>query len=248
MHCAAHRTQLSIGVLEGVKNVDKNLNLLQGVHEYFKSSSKRVNEMVGLAAAFEMAVPVKMLRYVETRWLSMVLPMERLYKQYGLVALKVYRDAKEGTGAAQSLSQTMLDLSVILGQALYMPLFREVNALVKKAQKAGQFVKHLKDGVFECIDQLSALYHGPNAFNRIEFPEFTYLLKGRMDKDAKGRSHFVSSPLQWVVWRDGQVEFEDQLDDVDEDDVELGFYVANDAQYKGDIHKAGAGNLECVAT
>ena len=91
MHCVAHRCNLTFkalskhGVFVAIEKV------LAAAHTYFSKSPKRYLEFKKLAELTE-TKGLKMLKSVETRWVSLIEPMRRLLAEYRTLMYKLYRE------------------------------------------------------------------------------------------------------------------------------------------------------------
>jgi hypothetical protein len=191
MHCIAHKTQLCAAVLKEVPLVQRQQNLVRHIHTHFCKSAKSFNELIDLSVDMNLAPPKKMLRYVETRWMSLYEPLLRLHDTYPLVALKMDDDARAGKDNAWGLRSEMLDLEMILGHTLLFPLLRELVYLVKTAQEATAHVQHLRCAVEMCISRLRKEYVSEEAFDPKAFREFDHIM------------YSEQSMLQWGEGDDG---------------------------------------------
>lgn len=72
--------------------------LLRESHSYFCKSPKRYIEFRNLAEITE-TKGLKLLRNVETRWVSLIDPMRRILSEYRTLVLKMYEDLAENEKA-----------------------------------------------------------------------------------------------------------------------------------------------------
>jgi hypothetical protein len=91
MHCVAHRCNLAFkalskhGVFVAIEKV------LAAAHAYFSKSPKRYLEFKKLAELTE-TKGLKMLKSVETRWVSLIEPIRRLLAEYRTLMYKLYQE------------------------------------------------------------------------------------------------------------------------------------------------------------
>ena len=94
MHCVAHRCNLAFKALSkhGVFTVIEKT--LAAAHAYFSKSPKRYIEFTKLAELTE-TKGLKMLKSVETRWVSLIEPLRRLLAEYRTLMYKLYREEED---------------------------------------------------------------------------------------------------------------------------------------------------------
>ena len=81
VHCVAHRCNLAFRTLETLEIFDSISKVLQMTHAYFSRSPKRLTQFKALAELTE-TKGLKMLKRVETQWVSFIEPLRRLLSQY----------------------------------------------------------------------------------------------------------------------------------------------------------------------
>ena len=98
VHCVAHRCNLACKALSSIGIfvvIEKALNM---AHAYFARSPKRYSEFNRLAELIG-TKGLKMLRVVETRWVSLIEPLRRLLSEYRTLIYKMVQDLKENEKA-----------------------------------------------------------------------------------------------------------------------------------------------------
>jgi len=81
VHCVAHRCNLAFKTLESLGIFESIGKVLQVTHAYFNRSPKRFTQFKSLAELTE-TKGLKMLKRVETRWVSFIEPLRRLLAEY----------------------------------------------------------------------------------------------------------------------------------------------------------------------
>jgi len=80
VHCVAHRCNLAFKALEPLGIFKSISQVLQITHAYFNQSPKRLTQFKSLAKLTE-TKGLKMLKRVETRWVSFIEPLRRLLSE-----------------------------------------------------------------------------------------------------------------------------------------------------------------------
>jgi hypothetical protein len=76
MHCVAHRTQLCAVTLTKERMFERILNFMKGLAAYYSRSPKRIEALGRWAEEEGLPEPLRVLRMVETRWLSARGPLQ----------------------------------------------------------------------------------------------------------------------------------------------------------------------------
>ena len=97
-HCLAHKLNLALEALSKLPVFHKVELLLRESHSYFCKSPKRYIEFRNLAEITE-TKGLKLLRNVETRWVSLIDPMRWILSEYRTLVLKMYEDLAENEKA-----------------------------------------------------------------------------------------------------------------------------------------------------
>jgi hypothetical protein len=126
VHCFAHRLNLaykslsSMGVMPGIEG------LLSSTYGYFAHSPKKILEFQNLAEEMD-SKGLKLLRNVQTRWISLLDPLRRVLSQYRGVMGEMVQDKESDAKAKVSLSNLMKllinclsDTSLVLNCQLYL--------------------------------------------------------------------------------------------------------------------------------
>jgi hypothetical protein len=102
--------------------------------------------------------PKRVLQCIETRWLGLVKPMERISQMYCLLALEVSDEVYKDEPAAIYMLSTLLDVDVVLGHLLLLPLLKELTYLVKLLQNKEIYVGDVKAAVITAIEGITDNY------------------------------------------------------------------------------------------
>jgi hypothetical protein len=194
VHCVSHRTNLAIKELSHLPVIDKIENLLHNLHKYFARSPKRHIEFTRLSEVMQ-TKGLKIIRNNKTRWLSMLSPLKRVMSEYRTLVHKMHQDGLDGTStsAAREVAignyNLLVDISIPIALAGFLPLLETVHYLVKFSQQQDIFICDYLAAVKVCQGQLYELYCDPvSSFTSDSFREFTDLISGRHD----------SMSLSWV--------------------------------------------------
>lgn len=98
VHCVAHRCNLAFKALSNLGIFSAIEKLLGVTHAYFCKSPKRLEEFRQLAELTE-TKGLKMLRNVQTRWVSLIEPLRRLLSEYRTLIYKMTADLQENVKA-----------------------------------------------------------------------------------------------------------------------------------------------------
>ena len=186
MHCAAHKTQLAATCLTEVKVVESFTHVMKTMNRFFNKGGKRWNKIQVTAEGLGLKKPKRVLRCIETQWLGLVKPMERISSMYGLLALEVSDEVYKAEPAAISMLSTLLDVDVVLGHLLLLPLLKELNYLVKLLQKKEVYVGDVKEGVISAIEGITANY-------LVAATKF----KPKQFKDLDKWKNNAATPMKW---------------------------------------------------
>jgi hypothetical protein len=94
MHCCAHHLQLAAKSLNKLDLMSAIQDLLQHSHSYFSCSPKKVSEFHTLAVLLQ-SKGLKLLKNVQTRWISCHSPLRRLLEEWKLVMAKMHNDCED---------------------------------------------------------------------------------------------------------------------------------------------------------
>ena len=98
VHCVAHRCNLAFRTLEAFGIFDSISKVLQMIHAYFNRSPKHLTQFKALAELTE-TKGLKMLKRVETRWVSFIEPLRRLLSEYRTLIYSMTADLDDNDKA-----------------------------------------------------------------------------------------------------------------------------------------------------
>jgi len=98
VHCVAHRCNLAFKALSNLGIFADIEKLLSVTHSYFCKSPKRFSEFRMLAELTE-TKGLKLLRNVQTRWVSLIEPLRRLLSEYRTLIYKMTADLHDNNKA-----------------------------------------------------------------------------------------------------------------------------------------------------
>ncbi|KAF5833715.1 hypothetical protein DUNSADRAFT_9913 [Dunaliella salina] len=189
MHCMGHRVNLVSCGLSNVGLMVKLEYMQSKVFTYFSHSNKKYYDYEAVQA--DVGVPRhELLRGVDTRWLSILAALDRLWEQYP--ALLVYFDkeaAVKDNFQALEVWHALIDCEGILGLLLTLPLLRRLNSLIKCMQERGLFLHDAIAAIKSTREDINAWYLDPaTACQGTAFRTYQQIVHG----DAE------VSPLVWV--------------------------------------------------
>lgn len=176
IHCCAHMTNLAFEKLDKLAIVSRLEHLCNSLYAYFASSPKRHLEYQKLAGLTG-TEGNKLLRNNKTRWISLLLPMQRVLAEYKTLIAKLGEDSSSGAGAKATLT-LMLDLQTFFAFSCLMPLFQAMDKLIKIAQARDVFVSDFVAAIKDCQADLNLWYSNDSieAFTGAEFQHFNDLI------------------------------------------------------------------------
>ena len=191
-NCASHRINLVVETLSQYPMVSRLEGLFQSLYSYFCRSHKRHSELQKLADLMETKAK-KILRNVETRWISMRGPAQRVLSEYKLLLAKMGVDMgpptgpKGPAGAAGNFS-CLSDIEVLLSLSCFIPLVNAVHSLIKLTQSRDVFICDFLQALRVCQNELARMFiDQATAFKTVEFALYEDLLNLRS----------AEIPLEW---------------------------------------------------
>lgn len=124
----AHRTNLVVQAMSRTYVVARTEVLVQKIHEYFSKSSKKHLDFTKLADIME-TKGRKILKHVRTRWLSLLLPAQRVVSEYQTLVMKMELDNAKETNS-KALRASLTDVETLLGLACLVPLMEVVDCMM----------------------------------------------------------------------------------------------------------------------
>jgi len=156
VHCVAHRCNLAFKALSDLQIFGDIEKLLSVTHAYFGKSPKRYSEFKQLVELTK-TKGLKMLRNVQTRWVSLIEPLRRLLSEYKTLIYKMIVDLNDNVKAEVSYHFTFalffrllicgyccLVCSILGLSKIMLPwLFSSVSAKCEVAFVACLMLRHL---------------------------------------------------------------------------------------------------------
>jgi len=126
VHYVTHQTNLVILVLSKLSLVACIEGMLQSLYIF-----KKVLKFVTLVKILE-TKGLKLLRNIETYWISMFSPLKPLLAKYKSVVVKMYMYAPKSKFVQDNLD-LLYDLEFVLGLPCILPMLEVVHTLIKYA-------------------------------------------------------------------------------------------------------------------
>jgi hypothetical protein len=182
IHFVSHRTQLAVRELSHLPVISRIENLLEKLYNYFARSPKRHMEFTKLAGIMQ-TKGLKIIRNVKTCWLSMLSPLKRVMSEYQTLVHKMHEDSMDSTTthisreSAKANYDLLVDISIPIALACFLPLLETVHCLVKFSQERDIFICDYLAAVKVYQLQLYQLYQDPGTcFKSDAFREMTDLI------------------------------------------------------------------------
>jgi hypothetical protein len=179
--CSSHRINLVVETMTKYPMVSRLENMFQSVYSYFCRSNKRHAELQKLADLME-TKGNKMLRNVDTRWISMRSPAKRIMSEYSTLIVKMGLDMahvagqKPNAGAAENFD-LLVDIEVLLSLACFIPLLECVHYLIKLSQARDIFICDFIQSVKVCQEELARKFiDGMTSYAQADFVRYHELL------------------------------------------------------------------------
>jgi hypothetical protein len=126
------------------------------LHGYFAASPKRHLEFTKLAKVVE-TEGLKILRQVQTRWISLLEPLKRICGKYKTLIVKFAEDAPKESAAKKNLA-LLLDVTTLFSLPCILPLLESINSLIKFAQSGNVFISDFIAAIKICQGELYKMY------------------------------------------------------------------------------------------
>jgi hypothetical protein len=171
VHDFAHRTDLAVEAMSDLPFVQKLEALCKSLHSYFSVSPKRHLEFQKLAEVVE-TEGLKILKHVQTRWISLLEPLKRISAEYKTLIVKFAQDAPKESGAKKNLT-LLLDVATLLALPCILPLLECIQSLIKFAQSRNVFISDFIAAVKICQGELFEMYtNSSTSFQPLHFQSF----------------------------------------------------------------------------
>jgi hypothetical protein len=174
IHCMAHRTNLAFKILSKQRLVNKVEMLVDDLHGFFCKSSKRVMEFKKIADGLMSGK--KLLKNVETRWISLYEPIKHVYNEYiSLVGFMV--EHCFSVDKAQVILHQLNDVETLLTLCGILPLLHYMYTLINIVQTRTLYLaEYTKARKMACL-LLDHLYITPTkSFDSIDFTKWKELI------------------------------------------------------------------------
>jgi hypothetical protein len=177
VHCMAHRMNLVIETLSLYPLVSNIEGLLASLHTYFSGRPKKCVELVKLAGIME-TKGLKMLKYIKTRWVSMLSPCKRVLSEYRTLVVKMGLDMNTCSAAKDNFDM-LVDLEIMLAFHYLVPMLEMVNKVIKWAQDRNIYVVDFIEGAKHCTSLLYLHFVDPSTRFQVDiFKDYIQLLEG----------------------------------------------------------------------
>ena len=132
IHCMAHKKNLAFKIVTKFPLLSKVEYLVHEVHAYFFRSPKQFLEFIFFSFSDGVPNGKKLLEDVDTRWISLKGPIERLYDEYESLVGVMYEYCSS-VEKTQTLLFLLIDIETLLTLDGILPMLHEMNKLVKMA-------------------------------------------------------------------------------------------------------------------
>jgi hypothetical protein len=190
IHCAAHRLNLSAGVLKRDGLVSSITAVLEAANSHFCKSPQRVN-MLRKAADSIGVQHLAVLRLIPTRWLCILPVLERLLTI--LPALLVYSSESPD---ADALFVLLTNFTIITAAKALLPLLQALNHFCLACQVRGIFAGELCILYSSMVSSINRMYIAEQtAYTADSFPD----LNAWLDVGNAARTPLVYSNSETAV-------------------------------------------------
>lgn len=162
------------------------------IYSYFYRSNRRHAKLQRLVDLME-TKGNKMVRNVETRWISMRSPAARILSEYRTLLMKMGVDMTAAPGHKPNATATdnfdqHADIELLLSLALFIPLVNAVHSLIKLSQARDVFICDFLQAVKLCQSELARMFiDGTTTYNKSDFKTYSELVS----------LSCADIPLQW---------------------------------------------------
>ena len=173
IHCMAHRMNLAFKIVSTFPSVSNVEYLVREVHAYFCRSPKRFLEFQKFAEG--VTDGKKLLKDVDTRWISLKGPAQRLFDEYASLVGVMY-EHRSSVEKAKTLLFELTNIETLLTLAGILPMLHEMNNLVKLSQSRTMYIaEYTSARKITCL-ALDNLYLRPGSFIGIAFTSWTKII------------------------------------------------------------------------
>jgi hypothetical protein len=173
IHCMAHRMNLAFKIVSKFPSVSKVEDLVREAYAYFSRSPKRFSEFKKFVDGVTNGN--KLLKDVDTRWISLNGPAQRLFSEYQSLVGVMY-EHRFSVDKAQDLLFRLTDIETLLTLVGILPMLDEMNVLVKMSQSRTMYIAEYTNArKFACLS-LDNLYTMPESFAGPRFTNWTTII------------------------------------------------------------------------
>jgi hypothetical protein len=179
-NCSNHRINLVVETLSNYPMVSRLESLFQSMYSYFCRSNKQHAELQKLVDLME-TKGNKMLRNVDTRWISMRSPAKRVTSEYTTLMVKMGFDMASGPGQRSNAGagdnfDYLVDIEVLLSLACFIPLLDAVHYLIKLSQARDIFICDFMQAIKLCQEELARKFvDEATAYSGSDFQQYNAL-------------------------------------------------------------------------
>eukprot|EP01018_Ginkgo_biloba_P020839 Gb_12925 [translate_table: standard] len=173
IHCMAHRMNLAFKIVSKFSHVCKVEDLVREVHAYFCRSPKRFAEFQRFAKGITDGN--KLLKDVDTRWISLNGPAQRVFYEY-LSLVGLMHEHCFSVDKSQDLLFRLTDLETLLTLCGLLPMLHEMNILMKMSQNRTMYIAlYTRARKLTCL-ALDTLYILPQSFTSAKFESWNNMI------------------------------------------------------------------------
>jgi hypothetical protein len=169
MHCMPHCTNLAAGKLDETPIISHVRLLAHQVSNFLCHSPKWCRALA--AAAEEVGTNGnKILRDIQTRWISLQKLAERIWDEFKALVLFFSREVEDEVVGAKYIMDLLLDLETQLSLTVVMPMLEQLDMLTKFLQCREVFLHDMVEAIQLVTQQLRDMYISPTTwFNEGQF-------------------------------------------------------------------------------
>lgn len=146
-HCAAHKVNLVCKAMDELEGMMELEDLVEVLAQFFQNSSERTRELVLTRFLTEgndsASGGIRPQRSVATRWMSMLLPLLRVWNRFVTFCVHFAETSSQPGRArapAKVIYSKLMDVRSLITLTLYLPMLRALNHLLKVLQTADAYV------------------------------------------------------------------------------------------------------------
>ncbi|KAH7314796.1 hypothetical protein KP509_21G020700 [Ceratopteris richardii] len=178
----SHCTNLAFKIVLEFVFVQKVEDLVHQAYAFFSKSPKRIKEFKCFSDGISKGR--KLEKNIDTRWISLIGLVERLFEEYkSVIGVVNIMSLSKGIqkGKAHTLLQILSDVETLLYLGGMLPLLREMNNLIQVSQSRDIYVMEYAVARKMTCMRLETLYSETSGFDSQEFIEWESLLQVGVD-------------------------------------------------------------------